>query len=223
MLKLLRNLFSWGSIPSTSAYEKQLFDLERSYAHFMEIKESDEFNRYLFLKQYVASSEYKKELNEIKSLSYNNSHEKLVSRQYEKVKNLKEVKHYIKTSEGEELSNVNTFIKLRDEVKSPEFIQRKEYLKNKKRHKESKPYLEGIEYKQLQKSEMVKAYYKLEKKYAKQFAEQEQWVSKLYDDFSKPDIDAGRWLTKPYWAEILMQGSYSQNNEIGRASCRKRV
>ncbi|MDR1056179.1 MAG: family 16 glycosylhydrolase [Prevotellaceae bacterium] len=214
MLKLLRNLFSWwGGIPATSAYEKKLYDLERFYAHFMEIEESDEFNRYLFLKESVASSEHRKELNRIKALSYNNSHEKLANNHYKSIKKLKEVKKYIETGEGENLANVQKFIKLRDEVESPEFIKQRQYLKNKKRYKNSEPYLNGVEYEKLRKSEMIKTYYKLEKKYAKQFEEQERWVSKLYDDFSKNEIDTERWLTKQYWGELLLQGSYSQNDE----------
>ena len=215
MLKFLRKLFSWGGgIPATSVYEKQLFDLEKFYAHYMEIKESDEFNRYLYLKQYISSPEHRKELSNIKALSYRGSHEEAIDKQYKSIKKLKEVKRYIQNGEGEDSSNVQTFIKLHNEVESPEFISRKQYLQNKKRHKESQPYLEGLEYKKLQKSEMVKTYYKLEKEYAKQFAEQEQWVSKLYDDFSKPEIDTERWLTKPYWGEVLLRGSYSQNDEM---------
>lgn len=215
MFGFLRSLFSSKGIPATVEYERKLFDQEAKYALSMEIQESTSFKRYWELQNYVTSPHYATELNRIKALSYNNSHEALAMRRYKELKKSKEVKIYMNSGEGMDTANVHEFLMLQQEVNEPAFIKQVEYLKNRKRHKKSDAFLCYLEYKELEKSESIKQFFKLQKKYSALFAEQERWVSKLYDNFSKEGVDQNRWLLKPFWGEQLLNGNtFSPSEEL---------
>jgi hypothetical protein len=61
------------------------------------------------------------------------------------------------------------------------------------------------EYKRLTNSKLIKDFFSFKKKYAKLIEEQERWVSKFYEDFSKNGIDS-RWSHKQAISELLING-----------------
>ena len=215
MFSFLRSLFS-SSIPSTASYENELFNRENNYARFVGIRESDDFKRYLELKEYVGSQAYEKELARIKSLTYSGSEEARMEKRFSELKNIRGVKNWLKKGvQPEQPGLVEEYLALKQQVENPEFSNKVKYLKNKKRYKMSDPYLCKLEFKELGKSEAIKTFFKLQKKYSKDFEEHERWISKLYDDFSKPEIDDRRWLKKPFLGEQLLNGAtYSQMEEL---------
>lgn len=215
MFSFLRSLFL-APIPSTVSYENKMFEQEKNYARFVEIRESDDFKRYVELKDYVGSPAYEMELARIKALSYTGSEEARMEKRLSELKNIRVVKNWLKRGvQPEQPQLVEEFLSLRQQLENPDFINRVKYLKNKKRYKTSEPYLCNLEYKELSKSEAIKTYYRFQKKYTKIFEEHERWVSKLYDDFSKPEVDERRWLKKPFLGERLLNGaSYSSMEEL---------
>ncbi|MDR0725809.1 MAG: family 16 glycosylhydrolase [Prevotellaceae bacterium] len=62
------------------------------------------------------------------------------------------------------------------------------------------------ERKRLENSKLIKDFFSFKKKYAKVIEEQERWVSKFYEDFSKNELDA-RWSKKQVVSELLINGA----------------
>jgi hypothetical protein len=62
------------------------------------------------------------------------------------------------------------------------------------------------EFKDLEHSKIIKDFFSFKKKYSKLLEEQERWVLKFYEDFSKPDIDP-RWSNKQIVSEQLINGT----------------
>lgn len=151
MFNFLSSVFS--GLPSTSSYEARLLDQEKKYTVYMETFESDEYKRYVELKEYIYSPETR---------NFNPENLYGLSRQ--------ELKKAAK------------------DFKQERSMQKKEF----KRLKETKT---------------MKTYFYLKKYYAKSFAEQERWVSKFYEDFSKPELDP-RWTDRQAVGEQLLNGAY---------------
>jgi hypothetical protein len=62
------------------------------------------------------------------------------------------------------------------------------------------------EFKRLKNSNQIKDFYIFKKKYSKLLEEQERWVSKFYDDFSRSELDS-RWSEKQVISERLINGA----------------
>ncbi|MDR1170767.1 MAG: family 16 glycosylhydrolase [Prevotellaceae bacterium] len=62
------------------------------------------------------------------------------------------------------------------------------------------------ELKRLENSKMIRDFFSFKKKYAKLIEEQEHWVSKFYEDFSKNEVDP-RWSDKQVISELLINGA----------------
>jgi hypothetical protein len=62
------------------------------------------------------------------------------------------------------------------------------------------------ELKRLENSKLVKDFFSFKKKYSKLIEEQERWVSKFYEDFSKSEITP-RWSNKQVISELLINGA----------------
>jgi hypothetical protein len=198
--------------PSTQAYEHRRLVHETMYARFNDIKRSDDFRRYEELKAYVESPRYRKDLAVIRSLSYRTSKERLQERRWKELRKYREVKKFRKTGVESDAEYVREYIDLAEKLASPSFRQRKAYLKNKKRHLQSDPYLKFLDYRRLEKSEFVRQYYKIKKKYADIFAEMERWNTVFFDEFLDEKL-AGHWNTQPYWTALMLEQNYSSNRE----------
>jgi hypothetical protein len=61
------------------------------------------------------------------------------------------------------------------------------------------------EFKRLENSKLIRNFFSFKKKYAKVIEEQERWVSKFYEDFSKNELDS-RWSKKQAISELLING-----------------
>jgi hypothetical protein len=200
------------SLPSTQAYEQKRMLRDTMYARFHDIKKSDDFKRYVELKEYVESPMYRKELATIRTMSYATSKERMLERRWKELRRYPEVKRFRKTGVESDMEYVREYIDLDDKLTSPSFLQHKAYLKNKKRHLQSEPHFKFLEYNRLCKSEFVRQYYKIEKKYAAVFTEMERWTTVFHDEFLDETL-APQWDTKPYWRELMLEQNYSSNRE----------
>ncbi len=212
MLNFLRSLFG-GGIPSTHKYEAQLNKVEEAYARFTQLDSSEEYLRYLALKEYVALPGHARKLNEIKRLSYKNSPEAMAERRYLKLKKSKEVHAYLKTNEQTDSPAVAEFLRIEEEINSDSFIARKQFLQNKNRHKETEEYKLFEEHKQLSKSDTVTRRDKLKKQNEKTFAEFCSWECAFEDKMGVLPIKE-HWSTKPFWGEVLLNQTYAQASEL---------
>jgi hypothetical protein len=202
----------FSTIPSTQAYERQQQLWDAMYARYRNIEKSDNLAHYNELKEYVQSPEFISELNHIRSLSYKTSKEHLLEKRLKEVRRYAEVKKFKKTGEHTDSEYVKEYIELQSKITSPSFRQHKAYLKNKKRHLDSDLYLKLVEFKRLAKSEYIREYFKIQKKYAAIFEEREQWKITFHDSFHSGQL-AGVWDTKPYWNGTVLARNYSQNSE----------
>ncbi|MDR0659837.1 MAG: family 16 glycosylhydrolase [Prevotellaceae bacterium] len=211
MINFFRSLFG-ASIPSTRKYEARLNDIEQAYACFVELENSTEYKRYLELRNTTSSPDFSRKLNEIKRLSYKGSPEWSAKQKYKRLKKNKDVKGYLKTSEGETSTFVKEYLALEALLKTEEFVQRKNYLTDKNRHKLSEQYQQLEEYQQLSKSKTVTDYTKLKKRYEKTFAERDSWDITFEENFALSPFSK-QWSTSPYWTEHFLKMPYSQAAE----------
>jgi hypothetical protein len=103
-------------------------------------------------------------------------------------------------------------INLRNELEKEQSTLKENFQLSKRRLKEDvqqqKDELQQLkhELKRLENSKMIKDYFSFKKKYSKLIEEQERWVSKFYEDFSKSEIDS-RWSNKQIISEYLLNGT----------------
>jgi hypothetical protein len=70
------------------------------------------------------------------------------------------------------------------------------------------------EFERLENSKLIKDYFSFKKKYSKLIAEQDQWVLKFYENFSKEELDF-RWTNRQIASELLMNGTpYSSIGDL---------
>jgi hypothetical protein len=102
-------------------------------------------------------------------------------------------------------------VQLKRELESDYLKLKQEFNLAKKRLKadlqQQKDELQQLkdELKRLENSKLIKNFFDFKKKYSRVIEEQERWVSKFYEDFSKIEIDA-RWSKKQAISELLING-----------------
>lgn len=101
----------------------------------------------------------------------------------------------------------NTFNELKEYIHSQEFINRKIYLRSKKKFEQSEEYKKLQEYENLKKSERIVWYESL--KNSTKFDEIKRWELAFADDFEGKNLDKGKWITRYYWGEALLNKNYS--------------
>jgi hypothetical protein len=111
-------------------------------------------------------------------------------------------------------------MQLKRELEKDHLNLRKDYNSAKKRLKDDirqqKDELRQLQYelKRLENSKLIKNFFSFRKKYAKLIEEQERWVSKFYEDFSKSEINS-RWSEKQAASELLINGTpYSPIDDL---------
>jgi hypothetical protein len=103
-------------------------------------------------------------------------------------------------------------IQLKREMEKDHLNLKKNYNIAKRRLKDDirlqKDELRQLQYelKRLENSKLIKNFFSFRKKYAKLIEEQERWVSKFYEDFSKSELNS-RWSEKQSISELLINGA----------------
>jgi len=211
MITFLKSLFG-ASIPSTRKYEAQLNEVEQAYARSYELANAPEYKRYLELKDFTSSPSFMRKLNGIKRLTFKGSPEWSIEQRYKRLRKNRDVKKYFKSKDSADSSTVAEFISVEKQLASVEFIQRKQYLSNKNRHKLSEEYMLLEEYQRLSKSNLVAEYAKLKKRYKVEFEERNSWDISFQEDFTQ-SLFGKQWSTTPFWSETFLKQPYSQSNE----------
>jgi hypothetical protein len=106
----------------------------------------------------------------------------------------------------EEGLNLRRELEAEQQALKDNFHQAKKQLRDELQQQKDEILQLKHELKRLENSKLIKDFFSFKKKYAKLIEEQERWVSKFYEDFSKNEIDS-RWSNKQVISEHLLNGA----------------
>jgi len=101
---------------------------------------------------------------------------------------------------------------LKEKVEDPEFKQRVEFLKNKKRFESTSEYKLESELKELESGHTIKTYHKLRNSSELSFFD--QWEVVLDENFTDPKLSTKLWEPENYWGSKIAGFSFSQASEL---------
>jgi beta-glucanase (GH16 family) len=127
---------------------------------------------------------------------------------YHKFKDSQGYQNFEKVRDSWELTRLN---ELREITSDPEFKKRVAYLKDKKRYDSSDLHKKELEFKSLDKSELMKEYSLLKESTKLNFFN--QWSVVFNEDFSEEKLNTERWQPENYWGYKMAGRSFSQADE----------
>ena len=130
-------------------------------------------------------------------------------RLYQKFRSSNGYLNYEKMSSSWELARLK---ELREITGGGEFIKSVAYLKNKKRYELSDRFKSELEFKALDKSELMKDYRLLKKSVKLDFFN--NWSVVFEEDFGDNKLNTERWQPENYWGFKLAGRSFSQADEV---------
>jgi hypothetical protein len=189
---------------------------------FNQIEKSDKLKELNELEQYVNSNEFaqqksntsKKEFVQTEAYQKEQKFKQLVKdpsiKKYFKFKESNKYKTYIDVKNTEEIKE---YYELEAFINSEEFKKVKEYMgmSPKKKFEQSEEYENLQEYLKLKNSDKIKWFYRFNG-HAK-FDEIRKWDVSFEDDFESSKLDAQKWLTKYYWADKMLNETYSVSTD----------
>lgn len=131
-----------------------------------------------------------------------------------------DIQFYLKTEKSSEYRTIQklenserlqTFFKLEAIVESPEFIEHKAFMEDKKRFKKSEEAQLIHEFESLKKNEEIIWY--LDKKKNNPFKEIRKWALNFEEDFDGLRLNQDKWMTGYYWGKALMNETYALAGE----------
>jgi len=194
---------------ATAKYEGAIAMLDSKCKKITEILNSEAYGRYTKLKEYVESGQCKNDITIVKNQKFKNSSEYILEKNLNSLKASKNVKKYLATGENKDSFEVAEFLKVKKQVESAEFQQKKAYLCDKDKHKKCNAAKLLDEFNFLKNSNDIKSLPALQKSCEKYIAENSKWQSTFSDDFTQVTLGE-KWITKPAAAQSHLQKSYSQ-------------
>ena len=107
---------------------------------------------------------------------------------------------------------LSRLLELRLKVSDPEFKQRVEFLKNKKRYELTPEFKLESELRELERSKMITTYHQLKKRPELSFFD--QWEIVLDENFSGHQLSTKLWEPENYWGSKIAGFSFSQSAEL---------
>ena len=158
-----------GKIKSVEIIENQREKLRSDFNEFQEVEKSDELRGYLKKEEWVNSEDFKKKKAEIEGLHFKGSREFNQLKEFKGLKKTSKIKRYFRVAGSSDLKKfddlkdadtLNEYYKLLEFVKDGQFEKEKKEIKSQifKGSVEEKHWLE---YKKLNKSAGIKAYFEL--------------------------------------------------------------
>ncbi len=207
--------------------EKQFIELSKNKAirnylkvnnseileRFQEIELSGKPARFLALKSFVESPEYKAERKlhrkensdeYQRELEYIGLKKDSEVKQYFKLKNWAPLNDYFLVKDSEILRQYNSLQSL---TLSEDFQKNRAYLLSKDKFNQSEEFKKLSEYQQLTKSEKIKWFYSLEN--TKKFDDIKRWKLVFSDDFSENNLNNQKWITRYFWGDALLSKTYT--------------
>ena len=203
---------------------KDYLKLERSHLkkYFESLHNTDSLRAYEDLEKFTLSHEFNEQKKAIVGKGFHDTNEYKKLRDLEQLKQDESMKIYFKFSKSKELANyklihvsdkLKRFRELEEYIKSNEFKKGKTYLTlaPKERWKNTEEYSQLEEYQRYKESEKFKWYFA--NLNHKKFNWFRNWKTTFNDEFDKGKLDKEKWITRYYWANELLDKSYSLYNE----------
>ena len=176
-------------------------------------------------------TELRKELNESHFLEqeaflsnknrYTTTSDYPVFTEFTKLAQSEDIRFYLKCTNSSRYANykeidvsaaLGRLQELRLIVEDPEFKQRVEFLRNKKRFEQTSEFKVEVELKELEKSEIIVSYHQLKKR--NELAFFDQWEILLDENFINPDLAESIWEPGNFWGSKIAGFSFSQATEL---------
>lgn len=210
-MSFLSRLFN--PIMSTAKYESQLAAMDNNCKKLKDTLNSEAYKRFLELKDYVESGKCKADIAAVKNLKYKGSAEFATEDKLKQLMKIKVVKEYLQNGANKDSVQVAEYLRLKTQIETPEFKERKAYLSDTEKHKKCEAYKQLEEFNSIKNSADIKQLPKLQKQCTEYLAQAEQWESTFSDNFDSAAIDSN-WISKPLAGEKHLGKSYSQQDEL---------
>jgi hypothetical protein len=198
---------------------KDYFSFEKSkkLRIFKEIADSQDLKKYIELKAFVESDNYKKREVFLKDTKkFENSE---ANKKYNRFKQLSaeaDIKFFLDFEKSSLHKNyldvadsfdLKRYKELEEITGSKEFKERKDYLEDKKKWEKTPEYARQQEFLAMKKLPHIVKYFK--NRGTSVFKFFNEWEIVFEDNFSKPVFDSEKWATLPYLADKLLGDNYS--------------
>ena len=172
-------------------------------------KESDEISRYQELIKIVNAGSFnkKEQADELKEFKLMKNSQRIKG--YFKFEKSKAFKIYQEVNGSQDLKN---YLELEEKIASEDFKNEKAFLLDKKRFEKTEDFEKLQEYAKLKASDKFKKYFALEIKNS--FSELKKWELTFSEEFDNKLLDQDKWISKYYWADELLNKSYSLESDL---------
>lgn len=204
----------------TKIYQKFLHS--SAYKNVQSIEKSGMVEKYNALKKqvedksFVEREVFLKNKNRFETTGdYESYREFTALEKTEKIKSFLNIVHSVGYKNFKEVDKSAQLAKLKElklKIDDPEFKQRVEFLKNKRRYTTTAEYRLEEEYKELAQSTHLKHYTQLKKRAELAFFD--QWEIKLDERFQNNQLSDSIWTQEHYWGAKMAGFSFSQENEL---------
>ncbi len=183
------------------------------YKAFLAFENSSELKKYHELEEYTNSADHKENLSAAtKELSDLEGKTK----EYQQKKKSKPIKDYYRFKDSQKFKDFTTFEnskELSDYFKLEKYLasdEHKDLVKSlaEQETEENKKIKEHADFRN---SKKYKWY--LELKDTNKFDELKKWEVVFEDDFSNDKLDTGKWMTRYYWGDKLMDDAYALEHD----------
>lgn len=181
---------------------------------------SPKLERFRELEAFVTSQEFLKKKN-MKPITFKDSEEYSKLTEYRNLKASQEIKGYYAFLKSKEYANFRKvdgsamFTKYEDlkaMMASKEFIERKNYLLDRKRYEKTEMFARLTEYETLKKSDDIVWYFKV--KDSNKFDVLRKQELTFSEEFEGTGVDDRKWLNRYYWGEKLLKDNYSLDGDL---------
>ena len=203
----------FAPIMATDKYEKSIAMQENNCKKIGEILNSEEYERFIKLKQYVESGQCKNEIDTIKSQQFKNSTEYHLEKKLNRFAKSKYVKEFIAKGVNQDSFEVTEYLNVKQTCESNEFREKKAYLCDTAKYKKCSAYKALKEYNYLKKSDAIKMLPKLQNACKTYVTEMSKWKNTFFDDFDSVILEK-KWITQPATTLRHFRESYTQLGDL---------
>ncbi|MDR0420685.1 MAG: glycoside hydrolase family 16 protein [Prevotellaceae bacterium] len=203
----------FSPVTSTEKYEKTIAVMESNCKRIGEILDSEAYNKFIKMKDYVESGRCKNDIDIIKNQKFKTSDEYKLEKQLKQIKKSKKVKTFLATGNNSDAFEVEEYLKLKQRSETPEFKEHKAYLCDAEKHKKCQAYKTFEDYIYLKKSSDIKLLPKLQKACKEYIAEMSKWKGSFGDDFTSAILEK-KWITQPITVLRHVRKSYSPSGDM---------
>ena len=194
----------------------------KAYQNMLEVEKHDLTGRLEHLKQEVNSQHFlDHEAFLLDKNRYTTTPDYQIYKEFTELSRDENIRFYNKCLNSSAYANykeiagsaaLDRLLELREKVVYPEFVQRVEFLRNKKRYELTPEYKLEVELKELENNKLILTYHKLKK--SKELAFFEMWEITMDENFTDPNLTSSLWEPENYWGSKIAGFTFSQASEL---------